>query len=106
MGQSNQAESVCEAALSSPITSESCAVLPIHLCCPFLCASGFSRSHRSETTATSHNIRQSGATSLILEFLILPWDKRHAMSSIPVIFSPIPEKHSILFLPDLSFGLV
>lgn len=54
---------MCVEQFSPPLLPLNGAVLSIRSSCSFLCASAFSCSHRSETTASSY-VRLSGASSL------------------------------------------
>lgn len=76
-----------------PVISESSAVLSIHSGYPFLCATAppllpntHTHTHTSETTVLICHVIRGGASSLNFRVSILPWNKRSAMSSIPVVF--------------------
>lgn len=93
-GQSDQAEE-CEAALSFPLPLNHLQCFSftqtVLSCVPLLPPS---IQIWNNSCGTGHDIRQGGASRLNFRVSFLPWDKRHAMSSIPVVSSPIPNKRS------------
>lgn len=97
-------QKMCGAVLSSPITSESCSAfhpLAVSSCVPLLFPAYAGLKQQLLVT----ELDKVEPPVLILDFLIWSWDKRHAVSSIPVVSSPIPDNTQFFFF-QICFGLV